>query len=131
MAFSLESRTPFLDYRLVEYTLSTPSEHKIRNGETKYILREAMKGILPEIIRKRKDKIGFETPQDKWFRTQDFQTLINEILNSDSFHNRGLVNPQKALDMYSKHLKNEINISKDIWKWVHLELWFREFIDKE
>ena len=131
MAFSLESRTPFLDYRLVEYTLSTPSELKIRNGETKYILREAMKGILPEKIRKRKDKIGFETPQDKWFRTQDFQTLINEILNSDSFHNRGLVNPQKALDMYSKHLKNEINISKDIWKWIHLELWFREFIDKE
>jgi len=73
MAFSLESRTPFLDHRLVEYTLSMPSRCKIRNGETKYILRQVMKGLLPEPIRKRKDKIGFETPQDEWFRTPDFQ----------------------------------------------------------
>ncbi|NMB36520.1 MAG: asparagine synthase (glutamine-hydrolyzing) [Bacteroidales bacterium] len=131
MAFSLESRTPFLDYRLVEYTLSTPSEYKIRNGETKYILRQAMKGLLPEQIRKRRDKIGFETPQDQWFRTPEFQTLISDILNSESFRNRRIINPQKALNLYSKHLKKEINISKDIWKWIHLELWFREFIDKE
>ncbi|HKM12696.1 MAG TPA: asparagine synthase (glutamine-hydrolyzing) [Bacteroidales bacterium] len=131
MAFSLESRTPFLDHRLVEYTLSMPSRCKIRNGETKYILRQVMKGLLPEPIRKRKDKIGFETPQDEWFRTPDFQALINEILNSESFQNRGFIYSKKALDLYSKHLKKEINISKEIWKWIHLELWFREFIDKK
>jgi len=131
MAFSLESRTPFLDYRLVEYTLSLPSAYKIRNGETKYVLRQSMKGLLPEIIRKRNDKIGFATPQDKWFRTKEFQSLINDLLNSETFRNRGFINPQKALDLYSKHLKEEVNISKEIWKWIHLELWFREFIDKK
>lgn len=130
MAFSLESRTPFLDYRLVEYALSMPSDYKIRNGETKYVLRQAMKGLLPEAIRKRNDKIGFETPQDEWFRTKEFQSLIVEILNSETFRNRGFINPQKAVDLYSKHLKEEVNISKEIWKWIHLELWFREFIDK-
>ena len=97
MAFSLESRTPFLDHRLVEYTLSMPSRCKIRNGETKYILRQVMKGLLPEPIRKRKDKIGFETPQDEWFRTPDFQALINEILNIESFQNRGFIYSKKAL----------------------------------
>ena len=131
MAFSLESRTPFLDYRLVEYTLSLPSEYKIRNGETKFVLREAMKGILPETIRKRHDKVGFETPQDKWFRNPDFQNLIYEVLNSETFENRGFINPKKARELYEKHLKKEINISKHIWKWVHLEMWFREFIDKK
>ena len=90
-----------------------------------------MTGLLPEPIRKRKDKIGFETPQDEWFRTPDFQALINEILNSESFQNRGFIYSKKALDLYSKHLKKEINISKEIWKWIHLELWFREFIDKK
>ena len=86
---------------------------------------------MPEIIRKRNDKIGFATPQDKWFRTKEFQSLINDLLNSETFRNRGFINPQKALDLYSKHLKEEVNISKEIWKWIHLELWFREFIDKK
>lgn len=129
MAFSVESRTPFLDYRLVEYTLSLPSDSKIKNGETKYVLRESMKGILPEKIRKRNDKIGFETPQDKWFRLDQFKNLINEILNSKSFNNRKYINADKAKKLYEKHLAGEINISRDIWKWINLELWFRKYMD--
>ena len=69
MCFSLESRVPFLDHRLVEKTLSTPANQIIQKGMTKHILREALKEILPESIRLRKDKVGFATPQDKWFRT--------------------------------------------------------------
>ncbi len=130
MAFSIESRTPFLDYRLVEYTLSINSEAIINQGFTKSILRESLKGILPEKIRIRTDKVGFATPQDEWFRTEQFQYVINEIINSESFHKRGLINPEKAKKLYMQHLNKEINIAKDIWKWVHLELWFREFIDK-
>jgi asparagine synthase (glutamine-hydrolysing) len=129
MAFSIESRTPFLDYRLVEYSLSIEPEQIIRNGVTKYILRESMKGVLPEEIRNRQDKIGFATPQDEWFRTEKFQQFITDILESESFRNRKIIDADKALVLYNKHVKGDINISKDIWKWIHLELWFRNFID--
>lgn len=129
MGFSIESRTPFLDYRLIEYTLSMPSEAMIKNGYTKHILRESMKGILPEKIRLRKDKVGFGTPEDNWFRTQGFNKLIHEILDSESLQKRNIIDTDNAKNLYQKHLRREINISKDIWKWVHLEIWFREFID--
>lgn len=131
MAFSLESRTPFLDYRLIEFTLSQPAEVIIRNGYTKNILREAMKGILPEEIRLRKDKIGFATPEDEWFRKPQYQTLINEILSSESLKNRKIIDVENAKILYQKHLNKEINISKDIWKWINLEMWYRIFIDKK
>ncbi len=129
MAFSIESRTPFLDYRLVEYSLSIETDQIIRNGVTKYILRESMKGILPEKIRNRQDKIGFATPQDEWFRTEKFKIFISEVLNSESFKSRKIIDAYKAQGLYQKHVNGEINISKDIWKWIHLELWFRKFID--
>ena len=66
MAFSIESRVPFLDYELVETIFQTPFEHKIRKGITKAVLRDGLKGILPEKIRTRYSKLGFTTPEDKW-----------------------------------------------------------------
>lgn len=130
MWHSLEARVPFLDYRLVERTLSMDSSFKIKKGMTKYLLRDSMVNILPEKIRMRKDKIGFNTPEDVWFRTPVFKKLINDILNSKSFCDRGYVDAKKAKKLYLKHLDGKINISRDIWKWINIELWFREFIDK-
>lgn len=129
MYFSIESRVPFLDYRLVEKTLATSSDWKIRKGMTKYILREAMKDILPEKICLRRDKIGFATPQDEWFREPAWQNIVNGVLESESFKSRNLIKPSIAKELYQKHLSGDINVSKEIWKWVHLELWFREYID--
>lgn len=129
MHFSLEARVPFLDFRLVEKTLASSSNWVIRKGMTKYILRQAMRGILPEKIRMRKDKIGFGTPEDEWFRTSEWQKIIFDILKSKTFADRKIINPAEALLQYNRHLKKEINVSKEIWKWVHLELWFRKFID--
>ena len=76
---------PFLDYRLVEATLSTPSIQKIKNGQSKYILREAFSDILPSRILNRNDKKGFSNPRDKWFRSKSFQELIMDIICSDRF----------------------------------------------
>lgn len=129
MWFSIEARVPFLDYRLVEKTLATPGDMIIKNGITKSLLRQSMLGILPENIRIRKDKIGFETPQDEWFRIPEWNKLISDILNSRSFAERGLVNPKAALAILKDHLSGKKDFSKEIWKWLHLELWFREFID--
>jgi asparagine synthase (glutamine-hydrolysing) len=129
MHFSIEARVPFLDYLLVEKALATASDLIIKDGMTKYILREAMSGLLDEKIRMRVDKNGFSTPQDNWFRTEQWQTRITEIITSASFSQRKIIDPKKALELYQRHLKNEINIAKEIWKWIHLELWFIKFID--
>lgn len=129
MHFSIESRVPFLDHRLVEKTLSLPSDQILRKGVTKYILRESMKNILPTAIFERKDKKGFTNPRDKWFRTEQFQKIIFNIINSNLFKNRGYFDYIKANERYKMHLDLKVDISKEIWKWINLELWFREFID--
>ncbi len=69
MAHSVEARVPFLDYRVVEFTACLPAAWKIRNGETKVVLRRAMEGILPEKLLNRQDKMGFVTPERKWMES--------------------------------------------------------------
>ena len=130
MRFSIEARTPFLDYRLVERSIALKSELLLKNGQTKYIFRESMKNILPEKIRTRQDKVGFETPEADWFIKDPFKSFIFEMLNSDLFKQRRIIDPVKAKCLYEKHLKKQIDISRDIWKWINLELWFRKYIDK-
>lgn len=129
MAFGVEGRSPFLDKDLVEYSIALKDELKIKGGYTKFILREVMKGIMPEKVRLRVDKRGFAVPQDEWMRTEKFQKLVNEILNSESFAKRGYFQVDEAKKLYERHLKGEVNVSKDIWKWINLELWFRKYID--
>jgi asparagine synthase (glutamine-hydrolysing) len=129
MRFSIEARVPFLDYRLVQGLLTLDTGKLIANGITKRFLREAMKGVLPEKIRTRMDKIGFETPQNEWFRTTQFKSFINDILQSDSFKRRDIVDVKKANKLYQLHLNGKTDISKEIWKWINLELWHRKYID--
>lgn len=129
MWFSLEARAPFLDYRLVENSLASSENMLIRKGYTKNILRESMRGYLPEIIRIRKDKIGFDTPQNEWFKENNWSDFIKDILTSESFTGRGIINATDAKRIYSDYLNGGKDVSKEIWKWVHLEMWFRQFID--
>lgn len=128
MHYSIEARLPFLDYRLVENTLSLPSNKIIKNGTTKYILREAMKDVLPSSIYLRNDKKGFSNPREKWFKTDKFKIFIYDLLNSSEFKNRGYFNSQIAIERYELHLKNRIDASKEIWKWINLEMWFKRFL---
>jgi asparagine synthase (glutamine-hydrolysing) len=82
MAFGVEARLPFLDYRLVELCLGLPVEYKIRNGWTKWVLRKCMAGTVPESILWRKDKIGFEAPDEVWMDAQE-STVQRTITASD------------------------------------------------
>jgi asparagine synthase (glutamine-hydrolysing) len=127
MWFSIESRVPFLDYRLVEKTLSLSSEKLIAKGMTKCILRESMKGILPEQIRLRKDKIGFMTPESEWLRESVFKDFILNLLQSNSFQQSAYFDSKACMKLYDLHLQRKINISHDIWKWIHLDLWLNSF----
>lgn len=128
MKFSIESRVPFLDYRVVEQTLSLPNEKYIKKGLTKYILRESMKSILPEKIRLRYDKVGFETPEDDWFREEKFQVMIHNIFKNPNPTLEKYIDIEIAKKMYAKHLKREINCSRDIWKWINLNLWLERIV---
>jgi asparagine synthase (glutamine-hydrolysing) len=126
MRFSIESRVPFLDYRFVEQTLSLHNDDYIKKGVTKHILRESMKSIVPEKIRMRYDKTGFETPEDEWFREDYFRDKIENILNNPSERFKKYIDTQKAKNIYTKHLKGELNCSTDIWKWINLDLWLKK-----
>jgi len=129
MHFSLEARVPFLDYRLVERSLTLPPDKLIYHGMTKQVLREAMKGTLPERIRMRRDKVGFGTPYVEWLRSKPFQEFIVKLIDSPEFASRGVITPSKARKLYLEHIKGKVNAARDIWKWINLELWHREFID--
>jgi len=129
MAFSLEARLPFLDYRLVEYAFSLPSEKKILHGMTKVLLRDSMKGIVPEEIRNRMDKMGFATPEDIWFRTV-LKERLEGILDSKEFAERNYFNVPKVKETFIEHCNGKRNISFVIWRWINLELWMRTFFDK-
>jgi len=128
MAFSIEARVPFLDYRLVEFLFSLPISQKIHYGTTKVVLRNSMEGILPEKTRNRRDKIGFATPEENWFRTS-LKKPIEEIIHSKSFQKRPYFNVEFIKKAFATHCKDKKNISQTIWRWVNLELWMRKFIE--
>lgn len=129
MFFSIEARVPFLDHRLVERLLAMPGESHIKKGVTKAFLREAMEGTLPEKIRNRKDKVGFVTPQSQWFRSERFKVFIGSTVCSDSIARRGYVKPESVCRLLKMHDTGKEDFSRDIWKLVNLELWFRNYID--
>ncbi len=127
MAHSIESRLPFLDYRLAEFILSLPDEYKIRDGWTKAVMREAMTGILPEKIRTRMDKIGFETPEEVWLKK-----------NRDSFRKRiafaveatnGIITESAVRHLDEVIHKNKRDFS--VWRMVNFGIWYDLFINKQ
>jgi len=126
MHFSLETRFPFLDHNLVEKTLA--SGITIKNGWTKHLLRESMNGILPEKIRLRVDKMGFETPENRWFRTPEMKTFVEKILSTDKFKARPYFDNTKVDKVLNEYLNQNI-YNPDIWKWLSLEIWFNLYID--
>jgi asparagine synthase (glutamine-hydrolysing) len=130
MAFGIETRLPFLDYRLVEFLYGLDTDLKIRNGWTKAILRTAMEGILPEQVQWRTDKMGFVTPEDIWFRTS-LREWAREILTDSRTRNRGYLNVDAALQEFEAHAAGQKNISFTVWRWINLELWCRVFLDKQ
>ena len=79
MAWSVESRTPFMDYRLLEFTMGLPARYLLKNGVRKHILRAAMHGIIPEAIENRRDKMGFVTPEELWLKGEGKDWFNAEI----------------------------------------------------
>lgn len=128
MAASLESRVPFLDHKLVEFINHLPVEMKLRGWTTKYILRRAMKDVLPPEILTRK-KMGFPVPFGSWIRGQ-FRGVIDEYVLSERALERGIFNREYVRDLVARHAAGE-NHAERLWMLVNFEIWQRHFFDGE
>jgi asparagine synthase (glutamine-hydrolysing) len=128
MATSVESRVPFLDHKLVEFTARMPDTMKLRGGTTKYVLRESMKGVLPEKILSRR-KMGFPVPIGSWFRGP-FKSIVDEYVVSERALSRGIFAPEFVRQLVSLHQAGEDH-SERLWALVNFEMWQRRFFDSE
>jgi asparagine synthase (glutamine-hydrolysing) len=124
MAASLEGRVPLLDHKLVEYASKIPPAWKIKCFQTKYVLKQTLKDLLPPSVLRRQ-KIGFSVPVREWFRT-DLKGWLTEILRSEQFQKRNLFNLAEVETLLHRHLQGKQDFSKHLWMLVNLELWFRQ-----
>jgi asparagine synthase (glutamine-hydrolysing) len=128
MGFSLESRVPYLDVRLVEYIASLPLSQKIRAGVTKVALRTAIRDKVPESVRCRRDKMGFVTPEECWMKNE-LRPFMLEIFSSKSFKSRIYWDADAVAQDYLAFLDGRSTYSPEIWRIACAELWMRKFID--
>lgn len=123
MAFSIESRVPFLDYRLVEFSLALNAKYKIRRKYTKWIVREGCKKYIPRKVRKRTDKMGFPAPFARWLINGESAENIKEIIMA--FAERDIVPKETVCSFYDKHISGEVDVSNVLFKYYSAELWLR------
>lgn len=128
MAHSIESRLPFMDYRLVEFTFRVPGRLKMRDGLGKWLLRYAVRNDVPDRIRLNRRKLGFVTPIGQWFRDAPEKTVY-PILLSDSCRRRGIFSPARLEAALERHRHGRADLSNQIFRWLTTELWFQLFID--
>lgn len=124
MAHSVESRVPFLDHRLVEFVLGLPEDYKMRDGVTKRVLREGMRGILPDAIADRADKIGFATAEDVWVREN--ADLFRQKLKESIEQSKGVLN-DNALEHLEDVVAGRKSFSFLIWRMINFGQWMRIF----
>lgn len=126
MAHSIEARVPFLDHPLVEFNLALGNDHKIVGGDTKRVLRRGMDGILPEVVRERRDKLGFATPEQVWFRGP-LRGLIEDGIEATLARYPGLMNADGVRALAKDMLDGNRKVDFTLWRIVNLGIWGERF----
>jgi asparagine synthase (glutamine-hydrolysing) len=129
MATSIESRVPFLDHKLVEFVARLPDEWKLSGLTTKRILREAMKGVVPDSILNR-PKMGFPVPFGAWTRGA-WNGMAREVLLDSRSRQRGIFDAAAVDRLLRDHAEGRTDGGDRLWMLLNLELWHRTFIDNE
>jgi len=148
MAHSMETRVPFLDNELVDFVLTLPAQYKLNlenmfqgisynspdsgaflSSDGKYILRHAMRGLVPDAILNRK-KQGFSPPDGSWYRGETMN-YIREILLAPKTLSRGYFKPQYIRNIVDEHTHGKVNHRLLIWSLLCFEWWNRQFMDSE
>lgn len=123
MAFSIEARVPFLDYRIVEFAIALDGKYKIRNGRTKWIIRKACREYLPRKVAQRKDKMGFPAPFARWLREGKSKEDIAKIIHD--FGEREIVPRETIEELYKAHMNSEADFNQILFRFLSLELWMQ------
>jgi asparagine synthase (glutamine-hydrolysing) len=129
MAASIESRVPFLDHELVEFTARIPEQFLIKGMAGKFILKEAVEDILPRSIVYRK-KMGFPTPWEYWLAGPQLDDLERMLLEPRSSE-RGLFRTEQVRRIFAEHRAKARDNGNRIWRLLNLETWMRVMIDGE
>lgn len=127
MYHSRESRVPFLDIDLMEFVFTLPEDYIIKNGYTKKVLRDSMRGIVPDEILDRKDKIGFATPEDDWLREEGLSGLLKEWFVDNEPICLEYIDIEKTKKCIDEHLEKKSEHGRMIWRTLFLEAWFKNF----
>jgi asparagine synthase (glutamine-hydrolysing) len=128
MAHSLESRVPWLDQELVERILALPEEAIIRDGWARYLLRQGMRGVLPERIRRRRWKVGFTTPETRWLFAR--RAVFQSLFQSPLFQSRPFWDGEAVARAFRAAARGEIASSLFLWRVINAELWLRVFFSR-
>ena len=126
MAASLEARMPFMDHELAAYVSSLPDEYRVRGRTTKWILREAMKQLLPQAILER-PKVGFRVPVNEWFRGPMKDYLYEHLTGTDS-RTRHYYHAAALQQVLAEHVAGRQNHEKLLWSLLTLEIWHRQYL---
>jgi asparagine synthase (glutamine-hydrolysing) len=126
MAHSLEARPPLLDHRLAEFAATIPAHLRLRGGTTKYLFKQAMRGILPDGIIDRQ-KHGFAVPLARWLRG-DLAGFARDILLSDRCRQRGVFDTRRIERLLQLHARGR-DLDLQIWTLLSFELWCQRFLD--
>lgn len=125
MAHSVESRVPFLDYRLVEFVIGLPDEYKLANGITKRVLRRSMSGVLPDAIRDRMDKLGFVTPEEIWVRERATRLFRNKLELAIA-RSKGIIK-YEALKFFDEIVDGKRPFDYMTWRLISFGEWLERF----
>jgi asparagine synthase (glutamine-hydrolysing) len=127
MATSLECRVPLLDHELVELAARVPADVKVKGGELKYLMKEALADLLPRKILDRK-KRGFGTPMGAWLK-RDLAPMLRNVLSPQALALRGLVHPNAVARLIADHEANRVDGTDRLLSLVNLEIWCRMYLD--
>jgi len=123
MAASIEGRMLFMDLELAEYVSELPDHYRVNKTVTKWILREALNGLIPNEIISR-PKVGFRVPVNEWFRTSMREFLVDTLTSSDSY-TKSYYKLEKLNKVIDDHLKEKKDNEKLLWSLLNLELWHK------
>jgi asparagine synthase (glutamine-hydrolysing) len=129
MAYSMESRLPFLDQELVDWVLRLPPEAIVDQGWSRAILREGLRGVLIEKVRTRRWKVGFTTPETRWLRAR--RATVQGLFRSPQFCSRPYWDAAALTEAFDRFCAGEVEPSQIFWRAINTEIWHRVFFDHD
>ena len=127
MSVSLEARVPFLDHKLIEFTMDIPERFKIRHDESKYLFKKAVRGIIPDEIIDRK-KMGFNAPMAEWLRGE-FGKKVEKSLLASKLMEREYFNRSYIQQLFNDHFESKKDNSLYLWTLFNLTAWYDYWIE--